>query len=325
MSKTLNPTLTALETAKYYCTLTTYEYKRPTPFAAADESPLRTFKLPLPMELRDETRVNYSGDLDMQAVGDIINNGILSPSTIGAEALRQAGQLGADAARGLAGSVADRLGASGAARQGIEESIGTALPAEALGSALQQSLGVAPNPNPSVAFRGPALRDLNLSWTFMPANRDEAANIRGLIRYLKAASLPKSSDGGASILSYPNLAQINFYPWDNSGTGRWGWGPNSIIKMKRCFMQAVNVEYNAGTAPAFFHDGNFEPVITRLNISFKEVEYFLSHDYGGDTRDLGDFGQLFGDLASLVGNILVGGNSGGVDENQRVEEEAAPT
>lgn len=326
MSKTPLSTLTALETAKYYCTLSLLEYKRPTPFMKGDLDPSKLYRLPLPRELRDDTRVNISGPTDLNLVGDLLNNGLPGiGSTIGAEALRQVGQLGAGQATSLAGRVAGALGADDTQRQAIETNMGTALNADALGSALQQNLGVAPNPNPAISFRGPELRTLNLSWVFMAANRQEAANIRKMIRELKAAALPESSNGGASILSYPKLAQLNFYPWDSSGSGRWGWGPDSIIKMKCAFMASVNVEYNSGVAPAFFHDGENEPVMVGLNIDFREVEYFLSHDYGGGYRDFKDTLGLLGDLASTVVDVALGGNSGGVDENQQVEEEAADT
>jgi len=316
MSKKLDPTLTALDSAKYYCTLTTYEYTRPAPFMRADHIPLRTFKLPLPSELRDETRIDYASE-NMQIVGDIFNNGIASPSMIAAEALRQSGRIMSSGANTIAGAVTGAVGGGEAVGNAVTE----ALSPELLGSALEQKFGIAPNPNPAVAFKGVPLRDIALSWVFMPANRDDARQVRTLIKYLKKASLPKTSEGAASLLSYPYLVQLNFYPWDTNGNSRWGWGANSIIKMKRCFMASVNVDYSQGVAPAFFHDDNHEPVITRLNIQFKEVEQFLRHDYSPtDYREF-NLATIFSDIASTAGDLVAGGNDSTLGIVQSVKGE----
>ena len=313
-------TLTALDSAKYYCTLSTYEYKRPAPMAAPSEEPLRTFRLPLPRELNDNTSVQYSED-QLQLVGDILNNGVAGiASTVGAEGLRQSGALLSEGAGTLGGRVVSALGASGETAATIEQSVQSSLPPELVGSALQQKFGVAPNPNPSIAFKGPVLRELPFSWILMASNREEAANIRALIKYLKRAHAPQSGSGSASILSYPHMVQMNFYPWDNGGSGKWGWGPNSIIKTKRCFIGSLNVEYTSGVAPAFFHDGNNEPVIVTITMTLKETEYFLNHDYGGDARDL-DILAMLGDVASLAGDLLLGAGGSVDGVNQQADDD----
>jgi hypothetical protein len=116
------------------------------------------------------------------------------------------------------------------------------------------------------------------------------------------------------------MVQMNFYPWDNGGSGKWGWGPNSIIKTKRCFIGSLNVEYTSGVAPAFFHDGNNEPVIVTITMVLKETEYFLNHDYGGDTRDFDILGKL-GNLAALVGDLLVGAGGSADRVNQQTDDD----
>jgi len=270
-----------LETAKYYCTLSLAKYERPDPFAPSKFRPTTLFKLPLPLELRDETRVGYN-NVNMVAVGDVINTG---GSPVSAELLRRSGDIASGAIGGVAAGIGALTGQSG-----IGEAIGKvaqdALPAEALATALQQTMGKAPNPNPTVAFQGPELREMTLTWTFMPATREDARNVRNLIKRLKQASLP-GVGYSPSILAYPEICQVNFFPWDSKGGGKWGWGEDSIIKMKQCFMASVNVDYTSGTAPAFFHGDNNEPVVTRLTINFKEIEYFLATDYGYDQSSYG--------------------------------------
>jgi len=82
----------------------------------------------------------------------------------------------------------------------------------------------------------------------------------------------------------------------------------------------LNVEYTSGVAPAFFHDGNNEPVIVTITMVLKETEYFLNHDYGGDTRDFDILGKL-GNLAALVGDLLVGAGGSADRVNQQTDDD----
>jgi hypothetical protein len=182
--------------------------------------------------------------------------------------------------------------------------VNDALPADQLTSALQQSIGTAPNPNPSVAFSGPILRDYTLTWTFMPNNDKEARAVRFIIQHLKMSSLPRNSiSNAASLLSYPRTCQINFFPWDTGGGGKYGWSRRSIIRAKPAFMGSVNVNYTSGAAPAFFHNEQKTPVITQLTINFKEIEYHLRHDWSGDGSEVFQ-GQLGDGVLQAIGSVL---------------------
>ena len=140
---------------------------------------------------------------------------------------------------------------------------------------------MAPNPNETITFDGPSLRSFQLTWTFNPRNASESAGLTAFIKTVKAASLPTNVvSGSTAILGYPDLAQLNFYPWDSSGNTQWGWGDNSIIKIKRCFMEGVSINYAPSNIPSFF-SGTNQPVAIEVTISFKETEYMLSNDWGG--------------------------------------------
>jgi hypothetical protein len=133
---------------------------------------------------------------------------------------------------------------------------------------------------------------MNLSWYFSPKNEQESNDLNLVIQTLKNASLPSYTSplgaGISGILKYPKIVQLNFYPWDlqsNSSipANRWGWTENSIIKMKRCFMSSVSVNYNPGTVPSFFADKKTSPVVTELSIQFKEIEYLTAESWGSAT------------------------------------------
>lgn len=312
-----------LNTSKYYCTLRLSEYSRPDPFDTGYFKPSTTIRLPLPLELRDDTAVAYN-NVDTQLSGDLMNGDV--GAAMPAEALRQVGQLamsGVGAAAGVAGAFANNTTSVGGGLLGraVQGGLQNAFSADQIGAAIQSKVGVAPNPNPTVILQGPQLREMTLSWTFMPTTEQDSKTIRKMIQTLKRDSLPGNSfENQASVLRYPKLCMVNFYPWDSRGTGKFGWGNDTIIKMKPAFMSAVNVNYTSGNMPAFFSGWNNEPVIIQLTITFKEVEYFLSNDYGG--RNGGAVDDLFDAIASAAGGIA---GALGLDSLFGGGEEQTPT
>ena len=290
-----------LDTAKYYCTLSLMKYEMPEPFDEPKYELDKIIRLPLPAELRDDTAVSYN-NIDMKIVGDFMNDDVGSGAM--AQVLRSASAAPA------------ALGASLSAAAQVIPNVGVGMLASVAGSvisdnadsfssAIQQGLGVAPNPNPAVAFQGPLLREMSLTWTLMPTNETDSKKIRAIINHLKMRALPGNQvTDSAAILNYPYLCQVNFYPWDNGGRGDFGWSDNSIIKMKRAFMASVNVNYTAGSAPAFFAGGHNEPVVVQLSINFKEIEYFLSNDFGGENG--GGAIDIYGAVLDIAGSLTEG-------------------
>jgi len=258
----------------YYMTIRIGPYVRPEPFREGSFVPNKTIRLPLPQELRDDTSVGYN-NVDLESVADLLNGDITSG--VGAVVLRNVAQAGTEFAGGIASAIPGDLATQ------VADGVSSVLPPDQLTTALQQAMGVAPNPNPTVQFTGPNLREFAWTWTLLPVNEVESRRISRLISTLKAAALPRNvfNDQGA-ILSYPDMCQLNFYPWDSDNpSGDWGWGKNSIIKIKRCMMSSVNVLYTPSNTPAFFRKTQ-APVAVQLTIGFKEIEYLLSEDWGGE-------------------------------------------
>ena len=280
---------------KYFTTLRFFKYERPNVLAPANTSPSGTkWTLPLPLELSDMTAASFS-NIELESVGDLINNSSLG-SMASAMLSRNSGDL-AQAAMGVGGQVAGLLpGAVGDVAQGAVNTLAAQFPAAAITSALQQAGKDAPNPNHSVAFQGPMMRDHNFSWTLFPDSPEQSEKIARMIRELKRRSLPTIKySGSASMLNYPDLVQINFYPWDQTaGANVWGWGPDSIIRIKKCFIKSVNVNYTAGNAPAFFEGTNL-PVVIALSLNLVEIDYMLSYDWddaAGNISALSNIGSI---------------------------------
>jgi len=297
---------------KYYSTIKLYDYRRPRPFDNVKDAVKSTITLPLPTQLSDISASAFS-NIDMGVVGDALN------LFLGGKAEDISSTIagkGIDIAKiePILNAVANFVGA-GTYRaavlapeviksaitnnlpQGIRSNLANLIPAQQISTAIEQSFGAVPNPNPAVRFNGPILRDMNLTWYFSPKNEKESNDLSLVIQTLKHASLPSyASPLGVNlsgILKYPKIAQLNFYPWDlqvnsSAPANRWGWTENSIIKMKRCFMSTVNVNYNPGTVPSFFSNQKNSPVVTELNIQFKEIEYLTAESWGSitDMEDL---------------------------------------
>lgn len=270
---------------KYHCMLRIGKYERPTPMDGGKWVAQRYIKLPLPLELRDDTAVNYT-NMDLTSTGDIINGSLVGGAA--SYALRKSGDVISGGAAAVGGAAAGAAfgffgeSAGDAAQSTVQGGIAEAFPPDQVASAIQQSFGAAPNPNPSVMFTGPSLREFSFSWTFYPRNITESERIKQIVETLKRSALPSTyMADSASVLNYPDMVQMNFYPWDSGGQAPYGWSNKSIIKMKKCMMSSVNVNYAPSNVPAFF-GGQAHPVAIGLTIQLRETEYMMSHDWGGN-------------------------------------------
>lgn len=271
---------------EYYCTLQFAEYKRPRPFDNFAFKRVGTkYILPIPLQLFDNVGVDYT-TTSLETVGDLIN-------FRGSEPVGGAGSVGGAVALRVGGSIvnggiqgaADMMGGLGRAGRFIGQQAGNLFNAAQMDSAIQSSIGFAPNPNQTVSFNGPRLRELNFSWTFLPQSREESTNVSNFIKELKRRSLPTSQFGiNAGVLKYPNMVRMNFFPWDKGGErDHYGWTENSFIRLKRCVIERVAVNYAPSNIPAFF-EGTKQPVATQVEITLKELEYMMSEDFTSERR-----------------------------------------
>jgi hypothetical protein len=294
---------------KYYCRLILGDYERTRPFAPGSwkiENG-QTIFLPLPRELSDSTSGRYNEE-SIEGIGDIVNRDPLGLT--GRTILTNIGPgLGA-----IGEAATDALGGAGKMIASAAENAG--ITSRNITSALQSVTGYAPNPNPSVLFTGPDMRDITFSWAFYPKNYEEAEKVDKTIKILKQAALPTPAIGNVTgVLEYPKLCQINFFPWDTGGNSNsWGWTDKSIIRIKKCFLSSVNASYSDFGNPAFFHSPdkktNNYSVTYRLNITFKEVEFMLSRDWGDGVAKFDDSldgvanTSIFDPVVAVISNAI---------------------
>lgn len=300
---------------QYYCTLQFAEYKRPKPFDNTEFNQVGTkYILPLPLQMFDNVGVDYS-TTNLETVGDLINMTTSEPagaaaSVVGGVGLRMFGGAAMTGLNAL-GSLAGRAGPIGGV---VGRAVGDIFTADRLNSALQSIIGYAPNPNQTVTFNGPRLREFNFSWTFLPQSREESINLANFIRECKMRSLPTSQFGlNAGVLKYPHMVRMNFFPWDKGGESHhYGWTEDSFIRMKRCVIERIAVNYAPSNIPSFF-EGTKQPVATQVEITLKELEYMMSEDFSPTGRPAAS--QLDGALNTIyqmftnpVGAAASGGN-----------------
>lgn len=312
----------------YHSRLTILPYKRSNIFDQAKPEGTYLIHLPLPDALTDSTGARWI-DVDMMGVSDVVNQGGAGGGNLverfsPAVAAAALGSLGGVAVSALGGM----FGQTGAA---VTNNL---FPPEAVNAFFQQELGMARNPNPAVAFAGPQLRDLTLSWNLIPRNASDSQNIDNIIRVLKRAALPKVAyKDTMAVLRYPALVQFNTYPWDfGGGDNKHGWSKDSIIRYKTCAMKAVNVNYIPQSGqPAFYKGSKSYPAAVRLTVELQEVEYMLSEDWtdsgGVYGEDLPDGSNLLTDLTRQTAELVTGGllnNLGGGNLEEFRDIAAAP-
>ena len=151
------------------------------------------------------------------------------------------------------------------------------------------------NPYTEQVFGGIGLRDFNFNWKLVPRNKSEQRSIERIIRYLRRAALPDTSETfgkggfvndlagegfGADAtdrwLTVPNLFNLR---WKQGGDGS---EISSLPKIKKCICTNIDVNYTPDNVWATHIDGSNQPapVAIQLSIGFGETEIIKSSDVG---------------------------------------------
>ena len=139
-----------------------------------------------------------------------------------------------------------------------------------LNQALARSSGQIINPNVELLFNGPTIRNFRFSFKMTPRNKDEANQIRAIIRSLKAHMSPRDNAANENIfLSAPNIFELRY---------KNGSGNNLYLnRFKRCVLENMSVNYTGENVYATYKDG--APVSTVMDLTFKELEPNYLEDY----------------------------------------------
>jgi len=128
---------------------------------------------------------------------------------------------------------------------------------------ITRSTGNAVNPNAELLFRGPVLRDFGFRFTMIARNKDEAGEIRNIIRFLKQGSAPKYQN--AAFLGSPDLFQLEYKP------------KTVLNKFKPMSLNKITIDYAPDGYWAAYDDSH--PVSIVMSLEFSEIVPVYDKDY----------------------------------------------
>lgn len=138
-----------------------------------------------------------------------------------------------------------------------------------LNQALARSSGQIINPNVELLFNGPTIRNFRFSFKMTPRNKDEANQIKLIIRALKKHMSPQLGEGEQIFLKAPNIFELRY---------KNGRQNNKFLnRFKQCVLENMSVNYTGENVYATYEDGS--PVSTVIDLTFKELEPIYSSDY----------------------------------------------
>ena len=170
---------------------------------------------------------------------------------------------------------------------------GFELPAETI---LARGFGIVPNSNMELLFQGPTLRSFGFNWRMSPRSKEEARNVKRIIRMFKQGSAPRklnsqSGAGAASLfLGTPNVFKLSYKTAGDKEI-------SGLNKFKICALVNMSVVYAPDGQWAAYDKG--QPVSLTMSLNFQEIEPVyesdyqtkLSDDFKGDLR-LDNYSQV---------------------------------
>ena len=130
--------------------------------------------------------------------------------------------------------------------------------------AVSKITGVSMNPQMELAFKSVPFRTFNFPFEFAPKNPKELETVHKIINLFKFHMMPEKYKVG--YLATPSEFQITYYYRDNANM--------YIPKISRCALQNMEVDYTPNNVFSTFKadDRGAAPVITKVNLEFKEME-----------------------------------------------------
>ena len=146
--------------------------------------------------------------------------------------------------------------------------------------------GLTINPNMELLFSGPKLRSFGFQFEFAPRFREEAEQVREIIKTFKKFSAPVIEKTGSIFLKTPKVFQLEYiYNGDGSDTADGNTHPY-LNKIKPCALRSVSVNYTPEGKYMTYADGG-SMVQTTLTLNFSELEPIYNIDYEDDNHPTG--------------------------------------
>ena len=159
----------------------------------------------------------------------------------------------------------------------IQDAIGGATAAALTGVSQDELLsrfkGAVVNPNLQLLFKGPTLRPFSFTFTLSPRSAAEARVVRKIVRFFKFnMAIQKTS--GQLFLAEPRTFKIRYVNGDFPDSDHAG-----LNRIKRCALQACNVEYTPAGTYSRFNDQAGTMTQYKIGLQFQEIDPIYSEDY----------------------------------------------
>lgn len=167
---------------------------------------------------------------------------------------------------------------------------------------LARGFGVISNSNLELLFNGPTLRGFTFQYKMSPRGREEAADIRRIIRYfkqgmaVKKANATNGAGAGSFLLATPNVFKLRYLSGGDPILG--------INKFKICALTSCNVDYTPEKKWAAYEGG--QPVSYTMQLTFKELEPVYESDYQEKIADGPKSSENFKDNYEVVTDNDIG-------------------
>ena len=138
---------------------------------------------------------------------------------------------------------------------------------------LARSTGKILNPNAELLFQGPVLRDFGFKFLMIARGKDEAEEIRKIIKFFKVGAAPVFSDGPA-LLGTPNVFQLEYKAGKRT--------LNTVNRFNEMALRTITVDYAPDGFWSAYQDSH--PVAVVMSLQFSELRplYRVDHEYGGE-------------------------------------------
>jgi len=253
----------------------------------SNNTPLETIILPMQPNFSESNAVSWGGDnIDplklvaaQAATGLIQGIGNLADTSDNFKKSRDAvGQTFSTLGDEIKGLLAD-------------ETTGPALIAYFAGQAVNTNIlgrtaGVTLNPNLELLFKGPNLRTFAFNFRFTPRSKEEAREVKEIIRVFKKNMAVQRSYSNLFLLT-PNIFTVE-YIYNENGSSAGQQHPYLNI-FKPMAMTNLNVNYTPDGTYMTYNDGGS---LTQydLQMSFGEIEPIYADEY--DSESDGDVGRF---------------------------------
>jgi hypothetical protein len=267
--------------------------------AIAQSTSFARIVLPIPQSLVDNFSVQWE-DKSLGLVAGLIGQGW------------QAGKsLLHDIMNGTAHTDHTQLGDFADVAKAMNNDVGTqtlrriaAMGSPLFGDLTDLTTGVTENPNLTVLFRGPTLKQHQFSWRLQPHSLQESQTLDQIIGIFKRERHPATLHGSTTaFLKYPSECLAQFH----GGTSNY-----FLYPLRPVIVSDFSINYAPNGMPAFFQSN--EPVAVDITVRLQETSYY--------TRDSFDDQSQYGADGLSTSNLLRnptgtddGGDSGDDDDS----------